>query len=54
MNRILIATTLMTLLLTSLSGQAQMRRSDKRGYSDNGPYYSQEAIAALSPGVSWT
>ena len=44
----------MTLLLTSLSGQAQMRRSDKRGYSDNGPYYSQEAIAALSPGVSWT
>ncbi len=32
----------------------QMRRSDKRGYSDNGQFYSEQAIDALSPGVSWT
>ena len=37
-----------------MANEAQMKRSEKRGYSDNGPFYSQEAIAALAPGVSWT
>ncbi len=54
MKKTIFATILLALLLTALSGQAQMRRSDKRGYSDNGPYYSQHAIEALAPGVSWT
>ena len=45
---------MVALAANTMMAGGEMRRSDKRGYSDNGQYYSEQAVAALAPGVSWT
>lgn len=56
MKRIILITLLLSIIMpaTSLADEVQMKRSEKRGYCDNGQFYSQQSVAALAPGVSWT
>ena len=56
MKRFLLIPILLSIVLpaTSLADEAQMKPSQKRGYCDNGQFYSQQAVAALAPGVTWT